>query len=144
MNNSNPTLGDHCDLTSLVDTLRHTLRQTMATRLQIEWVRQHPGETLPPAPAPLTVSIDFRLLESLVSELARNSSQALCGVPLVDIYNLAPPDEKCGCAECVLVQRCPVCGLPAHAGESDDLDRHPACQPSDASRAFVSQMAGEP
>jgi len=25
------------------------------------------------------------------------------------------------------IPTCPICSLPAHAGETDDLDRHPAC-----------------
>ena len=107
-----PQLGDHVSLPDLVQVLASTLAQTLSTRLTIEAERQ--AEIGGPTSG-VTVSIDFRLLQSICAELSRNASQALCGVPLQDVYNLTPPDEKCGCAECT--------------------------KPNDESRAFVAQMA---
>lgn len=83
-NETTPQLGDHVDLPRLTRTLTETMTQTLATRLAREGV-----------------ALELRMFQSIVGELARNTAQALAGVPLVDVYGLAAPTEPCICAECI-------------------------------------------
>jgi hypothetical protein len=43
----------------------------------------------------------------------------------------------------LILPLCPVCNEPAHAMESDDLDRHLQCQPADSARCIVCSAAIE-
>jgi hypothetical protein len=78
-----PALGDTVNLSDLVGIMAASLLQALSTRLAMEWQKQNPGVTLHGAAyQPLTLEVNYKLLQSIASELARNTAQAIYDIPL--------------------------------------------------------------
>jgi hypothetical protein len=79
-----PALGDCVDLAALTRTMAESLRQTLATRLGIEWRRQNPGAEAPNSYEKFSITLDYQLVQSICNELARNTAGVIAVAVTVD------------------------------------------------------------